>query len=254
MSINLDSDGISELYKGSVKNRKCIQSAIKQSKRLINKYIKDNKNHDLKLETLHFATLFLYECEALLLEVITYENAFSTEDVIDILSKHSLEEKWRTAFDLAVKQFDWTVSENLLQVPISNAQEHHKQVIGDFNGLLEDHLLKPIRIRNKICHGQPVVAFSDTWRLNQESTTALYELQADDVETDWIVLERMARILGELIKSPNKAHPRDYEKEIDALLDEVVRRNEGTFTMSRKKEFLQKKSKKKSYSTRVTAV
>lgn len=254
MSINLDSDGISELYKGSVENRKCIQSAIKQSRRRINEYIVKNKDHCLKLETLHFATLFLYECEALLLEVITFENAFSTEDVIDILSKHSLEDKWRTAFDLAVKKYDWTVSENLLQVSISNAQEHHKQVIGDFNGLLEAHLLKPIRIRNKICHGQPVVAFSESWRLNQEFTTALYELRSVDIETDWIVLERMARILGELIKSPDKAHPRDYEKEINALLDEVVRRNESTFTDSQKKKSLQKKSEKKSYSTHGTAV
>ena len=92
------------------------------------------------------------------------------------------------------------------------------------------------------------------WRLNQESTTALYELKSDDIETDWIVLERMARILGELIKSPNKAHPRDYEKEIDALLNEVVRRNESTFTTSRKKKSLQKKYEKKSYSTRGSAV
>ena len=61
----------------------------------------------------------------------------------------------------------------------------------------------------------------------------------------------MARILGELIKSPDKAHPRDYEKEIDALLDEVVKRNESTFTDSRKKESLHKK---KSYSTRGAAV
>ncbi len=254
MSISLDSDSISELYKGSVKNRKCIRSAIKQSRRRINEYMKKNNDHCLKLETLHFATLFLYECEALLLEVITFENAFSTDNVIDILSRHTLEDKWRTAFDLAVKQFDWTVSENLLQVPISNAQEHHKQVIGDFNGLLEEHLLKPIRIRNKICHGQPVVAFSESWRLNQESTTALDELKSDDVETDWIVLERMARILGELIKSPDKAHPRDYEKEIGALLDEVVRRNESTFTESRKKKLLQKKYEKKLYSTRGAAV
>lgn len=252
MSINLDSDGISELYKGSVKNRKCIQSAIKQSRRRINEYMLRNKEYDLKLETLHFATLFLYECEALLLEVITFENALSTEDIIDILTKHSLEEKWRTTFDLAMKQFDRTVSENLLQVSISNAQEHHKQVIGDFNGLLEAHLLKPIRIRNKICHGQPVVAFSsESWRLNQESTTELYKLRSVDIETDWIVLERMARILGELIKSPDKAHPRDYEKEIDALLDEVVKRNESTFTDSRKKKSLHQK---KSYSTRGAAV
>lgn len=245
MAITLDQNNIAELHKGSIRNRKYIQSAIKQVKRRINKYLRVNDEFLLKLETLHFASLFLYECEALLLEVISVEGAFTSNEIAGLLSKRSLEEKWKSTFTLAMNRFDYAARTNQLEIPVPNVESHHHRVIDDFNGLFQDHLLGPITIRNKICHGQAVVAFSETWKLNSDITKAIHDLSFSDIETDLLVVEKIAWILGELIKSPGKAHPRDYENEMDILLNEVIRRH--SFTVGKKKKSLREKYKRRFY-------
>lgn len=56
-----------------------------------------------------------------------------------------------------------------------------------------------------------------------------------------MVIERMSHTLGELIKSPHYAHPRDYENEINSLPDLI---NElSSHTMDKKRALLERKRK-----------
>jgi hypothetical protein len=116
----------------------------------------------------------------------------------------------------------WVTCLKLIVGKITTKDQVHKdQVIYDVTNLLKNYIKEPSEVRNRMAHGQWMVALnSNNTQENKFITTRIRDL-------DIIILTKykksftlMSYIIEDLIESPNKAHVNTYQVKIDKFNQE----------------------------------
>jgi hypothetical protein len=84
--------------------------------------------------------------------------------------------------------------------------------------LIDDYVVKPGQVRNKIAHGQWAQALNNqNSAVNPDLTASVSQLDVVSV-TNWHEVHKMlATIIETLVESPNRAFHRDYWVELGRL-------------------------------------
>lgn len=196
-----------EIYRASVDNVRELNKQRTNIKRLFNQAIKRNDHSAFNALTKLYALLYSSFAELCFLKVIHTPYGFSEEEISQISSERNLEQKWTKCLEIAFSRI----------INISNAGEiqNKKQILTRH---INQFIIEPSQLRNKIAHGQWIVALNnDNTATNPTTTNRITNL--DFVKTDILfsVYEKIGQAVEDLIESPTKAHFNDFYSHMTEL-------------------------------------
>ncbi|MDQ2178003.1 hypothetical protein [Marinifilum sp. D714] len=201
-----------EIYKSSVQNVRELKSSRKKFKRLINQSIKDKKKDVLSILTKNYALLYSSFAETCFLKMIHTPYGFSEDKIQQISRQRNLEEKWNKCLELALREID-------------NGNGEFRNKTQTLTRLIQKYIIEPSQIRNKIAHGQWVVAFnSENTSINTNTTSKINSLDFVKIDILFDAYEKIGQVVEDLIESPRKAHFRDFYvhlTELELLVDKT---------------------------------
>lgn len=131
-----------------------------------------------------------------------------------ISGQRYLERKWSMCLELAFSKIDNIANKGDIQNKKQTLTRH-----------INTFIIEPSQLRNKIAHGQWLVALNnDNTAVNQQTTDKIKSL--DFVKTDILlsVYEKIGQAVEDLIESPRKAHFNDFYfhmTELERLVEET---------------------------------
>ncbi|HUM84792.1 MAG TPA: hypothetical protein PLN48_13620 [Lachnospiraceae bacterium] len=183
----------------------CTQNAQdlkKQRKRLLllsNRAIREMNDADLNSLTKLYALLYSAYAEVSLLKLIHTPTAFSDSEISQIQNGRNIEEKWERCVEFAFAKLNLT----------SNAGEiaNKKQTL---TRILDEYIIRPSQIRNKIAHGQWVICLNNAGtNINNSATTEIKQLDFVKIDRLFSIYEKFLQCILDLAVS-QKTHYRDY--------------------------------------------
>jgi hypothetical protein len=201
-----------EIFKASVINLRELKNQRTNIKRLFNQSIKRKDNSSFSALTKLYALLYSSFAELCFLKVIHTPYGFSEDKIIQITSERNLEQKWLKCLELAFSSINNIANEGEIQ----NKKQILKRHINQF-------IIDPSQLRNKIAHGQWIVALNnDNTAINRIITNQINNL--DFVKTDilFYIYEKIGQAVEDLIESPKKAHFNDFYSHMTELEELIV--------------------------------
>jgi hypothetical protein len=161
-----------------------------------------NQPSAVSYETKLLAIVYCAHAEAIFSKRIHTPHGFASTEIDQIKndhSKHGVKEGWRKALDLALRK-------------VSGSRTRHvANVQRALESLIERYIFDPSVLRNKIAHGQWVKALNrNNDAINSEMIAELRSLDVVELYRRKSAFVHLARIIEDLIESPQKAHFRDY--------------------------------------------
>jgi hypothetical protein len=128
---------------------------------------------------------------------------------------------------------------------VEGKANHAPNVRQRIHKLIDTYILDPSLLRNKLAHGQWVVALNrENTKINSELTSQISRLDVVQLYRYKEALSSLSRIVEDMIESPRKAHPRDYWAHVSEL--ENTQLTMATWTLEKKRgALLQKKAQSK---------
>jgi hypothetical protein len=192
-----------KVYKAQTKNVKEISKARKQIERVINHALRRDDMLTAQVQTKALALVFCAWAEANFSKTIHTPYGFTLDEISQIKQAHKnngLEKGWEKCIELGLKR--------ILNHNRSNYIPNTKQKL---KKLVQECVVEPSLIRNKIAHGQWDIA------LNRNNTEINSELSMQIQALDVVVVYRwfeshkyLANIIEALIESPNRTFHHDY--------------------------------------------
>ncbi len=211
------------MFKQHQKNLKALELTIERIQSDIRRYISisDEKNEHLE-ETIYSYTKILSHLisswiEVRVLKLAYEENAFSSENITAILLAKEFKGKWETALNIAIcKAYNLKSNTSIAsQLPFTTRKRYEELM-----AIIEDELQISYQIRNRIAHGQWVIAFTNdlskpspdlTGRLKQENIVTL--------QLKYKLFKSLAQTIHDLAVSP-KTFERDFDKNYKIIEDQ----------------------------------
>jgi hypothetical protein len=189
-----------EIYQASTENLRELKKQYKTILRILNQSLKNKRHAEIQALTKVFALMYSAYAEVAFLKTIHTPYGFNEQIILDIQSKKYLEAKWLKCIEVAFINLN----------SINNAGEiaNKKQKLTQ---LLNDYVIKPSQIRNKIAHGQWCKALnSDSTAINIETTNNVNCLDFVEIDKLFQLYTKYCQIIEDLIESPRKAHYRFF--------------------------------------------
>lgn len=219
-----------EIYKAQVKNSQALIASGKHLRKSINAALKKNDNATVETLTKLYALLFTSFAEASFSKIIHTPYGFDSHQIKKIMysgwrlnnikkwSKRSITDSWITCLDLGLKNLD---------AKKGNFQPNARLKL---RGLIEENILDPSVLRNKLAHGQWVKALNRANDAIQEDHTArIANLNIVTIGGWMRVHSLLANVMEDLIESPNKTFTRDWYIFVHNLEREIKQINSRTF-------------------------
>ncbi|EHA15563.1 hypothetical protein [Halomonas sp. HAL1] len=194
------------IFSIQTENVRELEKAWEQGNRLVNESLRSSDQASISIQTKLMALLFSAYTEAIFSKLIHTPSALNQQE-IDLLKgkfKQNSYLGWVECLKLVVNKIT------------AKDQAHKDQVIYEVKNLLNTYIKKPNEVRNRMAHGQWVVALNS---YNTQENEAVTEKIRD---LDIVVLTRykksfflMALIIEDLIESPDKAHVNSYQNSVD---------------------------------------
>ena len=217
-------------YQAYVTNVKDFQIAESEIRRTINKALKTNKELSIKIYTKVYALLYSTYSESAFMKMILTPYGFDQIHVDEILNQKSIKEKWSKCLDLAFIKF----SESQKGSEIPNKKLQLKRII-------EEYVVNPSVIRNKIAHGQLTIALNKSnTNLNSDLTNEIFLLDFVSINKWFTINKYLTKIIEDLIESPNIAHHNHYYT-VYQELENFIKKSSGWSTESKMKRNSMKK-------------
>lgn len=214
-----------EIYKASVINLRELKKQRTSLKRLFNKSIIQKDNSSFSALTKFYALLFSSFAELCFLKVIHTPYGFTEDEISqikrDTYRERNLEQKWTKCLELAFNRI----------CSIANAGEiqNKKQTL---TRQIDKFIIQPSQLRNKIAHGQWIVALNnENTAVNQITSNKINDLDFVKIDILFSVYEKIGQAVEDLIESPHKAHFNDFYQhmtELDSLITETEHWNLST--------------------------
>lgn len=203
-----------EVFKASVINVRELKQQRTNIKRLFNQSIKRKDRSSFNALTKLYALLFSSFAELCFLKIIHTPYGFNEDEINQISGQRNLEQKWSKCLELAFSRIDSIANKGDIQNKKQTLTRH-----------INTFIIEPSQLRNKIAHGQWLVALNnDNTAINQQTTDKIKSL--DFVKTDILfsVYEKIGQAVEDLIESPRKAHFNDFYfhmTELEYLVEET---------------------------------
>lgn len=231
---------MSEVYVAACQNVRELKTAEKSLLKQLNLLLRENSQAEIRVYTKLYLLLFAEYSEASFFKLIHTPCALSDSEIESIQntragSKRSLEEQWKELIDRLI---------NKLNSDPKGETANKKQ---QFMKLFNDYIIPSIRVRNKIAHGQWIVAFnSNCTSISSDTTNQIKDLDYVKISTWFQIYDQFIQCIEDLLESP-KTHYRDYYPNIVALKDYIVMTK--NWNMESKQKKLETSSKHAGYCT-----
>lgn len=218
-------------YKAYVTNVSEFKIAEKEIRRIINRALKENKTTTINTQTKLYALLYSTYSEAAFMKMILTPYGFEQEFVNQILAQGSIQEKWFKCVDLAFNKF----SKHKKGSEIPNKSLELKKIINEY-------IIDPSIIRNKIAHGQISVALnSKNTSLHIDITNKLNNLDVVYISRLFYINDKLTSIIEDLIESPDKAHYEYYFAKFQDLENYIEKSKNWSILTKMKTKSMSKK-------------
>lgn len=221
-----------EVFQAQTKNVQELERAWKHVNRQVNAHIRDNNDTAVHINAKLMALLYCALAEATFSKLIHTPHGLTLDEIEQvkrITNASGVKPGWQKCAELGVAE-------------VGGAKSNHgPNVIKRITGLIDKYIFDPSLLRNKLAHGQWIVA------LNRENSAVNNELTAEIAGLDVVELYRrkysllkLARILEDIIESPNRAHHKDYWLHLEEL--EGKEAEIASWTMAKKVAAIKEKA------------
>ena len=205
-----------QIFHAQTDNVRMLNQAQTQIKRAINSALRKGDKTSSQVHTKLLALVFCAWVEANFSKLIHTPSGFTLNEIHqikEVQQNNSLEAGWKKCIELGLRK-------------ISNAGKSNyiPNVRKRINRIVDEYVVAPSKIRNKIAHGQWKIA------LNKSNTAKNNDITKELDDLDSVVIsiwfqgqEYLSNIVETLIESPNRAFHRDYWTEIAKLEDFLQR-------------------------------
>ena len=200
------------IFKAQTANVKAFERAWRIIKRSIHAALAKDDFSSAEIHTRLLALTYSAWAEALLSKLIHTPYGFDAHEISQIKSagKDGISNCWRKCIELALNRVAASKSNHL-----PNATQ-------TLNRLVLEFVETPSLLRNKLAHGQLVIA------LNRENTAVNNDLTNEIAELDVVKIDRLheamqglSDIIEAIIESPQKGALRDYWKLLSAVTNRL---------------------------------
>lgn len=201
--------------------------------RQINMLILQKNTKSVEITTKLLALVYCALAESIFSKLIHTPNGLTLSEIEQVkseLKSHGVKAGWMKCAELSVRYVEGLKS------------GHSQNVSKKICELIDKFVFDPSLIRNKLAHGQWVVALNrENTAINNKATQEIEELDVVELYRRKYALERLSLIVEDVIESPNKAHHRDYWKHI-AELEEKQKEMAGWTYEKKERQLLLKRS------------
>ena len=190
-------------------NLKLIENAIKLDQRDLRYYISTQDDRGTYIYTKILSQLISSWSEVRVLILVYERSAFNDNEKQEILSAHTLRERWVTAFNIAICKTYRIQNCNRInkQLPFTSRLRYQAII-----ALIDEDLLEAIEVRNRIAHGQWMYAFTNDLReISTELTGKLRQENIVELQLKYKLFKSLAQIIHNLAVSP-PTFERDFDK------------------------------------------
>lgn len=190
-----------EIFDAQVLNVRMLQSTWTQIKRSINQAYKRGDEPFANIQTKVLALVFCAYSEALFSKLLYTPNALSITEIKQIQKsgKNNISRAWIKCIQIATSRIDGGKGNHVPNL---------RKRLGEF---VLKYISNPSHVRNKVAHGQWVVALNSAGTaVNETLTTQLHELDIVKLEKTHHAFMSFISIMDNIIASPNKAHWKFY--------------------------------------------
>lgn len=204
--------------------------------KLFNEALRRNSKQDIELLTPIYALFYSAYAEVSFQKLINTPNGFEQSVIEEIDKQRNLEEKWSKCVEIAISNIG-----NSNKGEIANKKKSLKNI-------LNEYIIHPSRIRNKIAHGQWMECLNnDCSKVNVDVTYEISSLDFVKLDRLFTIYEDFQQCIEDLIKSP-KTHYRDFYLIICKIEEYIVQTKD--WSVETKREQLIKSNKYKNYCRR----
>lgn len=219
-----------EIYKAQTANVRHLETVWTHLNRLINQAYAKNDRILIEIFTQQLIQIYCAYTEANFSKLIHTPHGLELNEIAqikNIIKQKNVTEGWKKAIELSVKK-------------IKSNGNHKPNLIKKLNNLIDTYISDPSQLRNKIAHGQWKIALNgkDT-NINNELTEKLKDFNSMDISIKKISVQKVIKIIEDIIESPNKAHFTNYFTVITNYEEELKKMK--NWDINDKKNLLRKK-------------
>lgn len=220
-----------EIYEASVQNVRELKKQAKVIKILLNQALRANRMHEVNALTKTYALMYSAYAEVSFTKLVHTPHGFEESYIQQILSCRNLDEKWNKCMKFALAR----ISHDHNKGQIANKLKWLRQ-------MLNDYIIAPSQIRNKIAHGQWNTCLNnDCTSVNPTMSAAVSSLDYVQIDRLFAIYEMFSQCIEDLIESPFKAHYRDFYSRVSALESYIEETKD--YTLQSKQKQLQSSPK-----------
>lgn len=195
-----------DIYRASCQNIRELKSKRKIIHKMMNKSIRKGAISEIDTITKLYALLYSAYAETSFLKLIHTPYGLTDSEIDVIQNQRNLEDKWSKCFELVFKKIDTKTNAG----EIANKKQKLKRI-------LDEYIIKPSQIRNKIAHGQWCCCLNnECTAVNADSTVQIANLDFVRIDVLFEVYGKFQQCIEDLIES-QITHYRDYYPQITEL-------------------------------------
>ncbi|MBD8262381.1 hypothetical protein [Pantoea agglomerans] len=206
------------VFQSQTKNIKELDRAWRIAKISLNLALKNDRDTEARIHTKTLSLIYSAWTEALFSKLIHTPYGFELSEIESIKKLKGMEAQWRRCLKVAKAKVLSAPTFNSVQ--LSSADTYIKK-------LIIDYVKTPSALRNRIAHGQWVVAFQgdSVTDISSDLTLAIEELNVVALDNLKMGFKGLADIIEAMIESPNNAFVKDYTKVESDLKSNLSRRS-----------------------------
>lgn len=190
-----------DIFAAQTKNVKALEQAWRHINKTINGAYSRGDNPSASIQTKLLAQIYCAYAESIFSKMIHTPSGLSLDEIeqVKYKAKANIVEAWKKCVELSLQHVEGKSSGH-----IANTRRK-------INSLIDTYVLDPSLLRNKLAHGQWVVALNaNNTKVNSDLTRKINSITVVDLYRQKKALQSLSSIVEDIIESPNKAHPRDY--------------------------------------------
>lgn len=215
----MDQQARLRVFQSQVANVRSLKSAIRQAHRSINAALRANDRSRAESFTKMYALLFCAWAEANFSKVLHTPHGFSLDEIdqVQAAKKDGISAAWKCCVRLGLRHLE------------AKRGSFKPNVQKRFEEMIESHVFDPSMLRNKLAHGQWVVALNrNNDAVQPDLTNRIKDLNIVTVNT-WIAgHELLSGAVEHLIESPKKAFMRDWSQFVVELEVRLIAAEQST--------------------------
>ncbi len=222
----LDDAAIQLLYQQLSLNVRALSAARDSLLRDINQQIKRGDAAQVAVRTKLLALLYSAWSEAQFLQIAYTPHAFMPSEIAKIRKEKA---------DLGIERaWEYMLTEAVRKVGSTANSKDLRDRLHTLIDLVAKYIGPPARIRNRVAHGQWIVALnSESTAENVELTKQISELDPVLIEKQFEVHQHMGAIVRDLVQSPKMGFHKHYWTNFSNLQDYLERTKDWTVDTKR---------------------